>query len=185
MKRLFIAIPIKGGQQTLLSDFCDELKRAPLFRDQELRWTLKKNYHLTLKFFGACSDESILKIDQALKGIGSSIHRSSMEGNHLGAFPSIDRARLIYLAVQKSSFLSHLHNEIDRKLNANGFSSEKLPFTPHITLGRFKNSLKLSPTDLSSPIYFSQDVTEFVLYESQPSEQGSEYIPLVSYQLKV
>lgn len=181
MKRLFVAVAIKSSQAYQIEDSCQQLLNYKTFQDPSIRWTLKKDLHITLKFIASCTDEKIKDLDHTLREVSRRHVPFEIKGHSLGFFPSPDRARLFYLAIEKCVPLQLLQADTEKSLQKNGFPTEALKFVPHITLGRFKNAFDAS--ELSIPFNFSllQRVNEISLFESKPTTNRSEYIPLVQY----
>jgi 2'-5' RNA ligase len=58
----------------------------------------------------------------------------------LGAFPSNQRARVIWIGIQAPPELMELQKSIDLKTSALGYASEERNYSPHLTLGRVSKS---------------------------------------------
>ncbi len=77
---------------------------------------------------------------------------------------------------------------IGQGIESAGYKVETRPFRGHMTLGRFKTSQKnvlnfLS--DAQAPDLGKIEISEVVLFQSEPHPEGSRYIPLHRIALKV
>ncbi len=113
---------------------------APL-RESRLpvRWASEASLHLTLRFLGEVAEERVAAIDAALRACVRGVKSFAVGLGGGGAFPSLARPRVVWLAVERHPALDLLANDVERALNALGFEPELRPFAPHLTLGRAKH----------------------------------------------
>ena len=66
-----------------------------------------------------------------------------------------------------------------------GFDGEKRPFTPHLTLARFRTPVRLEEvlTGIDVPSLAPFVVASFTLYRSFPTSSGSRYEPIERFTL--
>ena len=137
--RAFIAIPLSDEIHKHLDEVSGQLSNR--LGDNVIRWVRSKNIHLTLKFLGDVPGADIVLIKQILDDAAIQIDAFEFEVGGLGAFPSNQRARVIWIGVQAPVQLLELQKSIDLKTAALGYASEERNFSPHLTLGRVsKNS---------------------------------------------
>jgi len=102
-----------------------------------VRWVRPENIHLTLKFLGEISEEQAPQIASALAQVARLRRPFRIEPEGLGAFPSPERARVLWAGVGKgSASLEELAAAVEEALFPLGFGREQRPFRAHLTLGR-------------------------------------------------
>ena len=160
---------------------------AALAREQELfrrncrdaRWTRPEGIHLTLKFLGEISDAQAGQVTQALAGVGE-FEQFPVEVKGFGFFPDARRPRVFWVGVEAPEALARLASHVEEAMEKLCFAHEQRAFNPHLTLARFKAprpqpelaALVEKQKDLSLGRF---EVSEFFLYESKLSPQGSTY----------
>jgi RNA 2',3'-cyclic 3'-phosphodiesterase len=183
MKRLFVALSIRAGEEML--DAMSFLKLR--MQREHIKWVDLRSIHLTLKFIGEVDDQLLPAIDIGLKQIHDvKPYSFSLEG--LGLFRSLADPRVIYIHVRDKDETNQLSLLINSVLCHAGIESEKKAFTPHLTLGRIKylqNKSLLEEVLFDFRNHYFQMVycAEFVLYESILSPQGPTYKALARYPL--
>jgi 2'-5' RNA ligase len=178
LPRTFLAIPIKAATLNLIESVQQQLRtNLP-----QIRWTRRDNLHLTLRFFGDISEENLEKAAKIMVSVGSLFAPFSLALTEIGAFPSTDRAHVVWIGVQ-SSVLGELYNALQKQFNAAGFPIEHRPFRPHITIGRSRQRtgriLSLPPHKVAA----SMRVDELILFESRLQLAGAEHLPRHSIRL--
>lgn len=184
--RAFIAVD-------LAPEILQELERVTADLKQRLgraqvRWVVVKNIHLTLKFLG---DVSVSNLDILQKML------QVETGKHLpfefavggaGAFPSVNRPRVIWVGVQAPAGLNSLQHGIDTEAARLGYNQEERPFSPHLTLGRVpRNATPQDTRQISAVLAGYQleslgvtQVNEVHLYRSDLQPGGAVYTKLFS-----
>jgi RNA 2',3'-cyclic 3'-phosphodiesterase len=178
MLRLFIAIdlpePIKMG----LADLCSGLPDA--------KWIKHEQMHLTLHFIGDVDESGFAAIKSALTGVAAPTFTMHLEG--VGQFPTKGKPRVLWVGVKAPPLLADLYQNILSSLTALSLPPPDHPFSPHITLARFKTP---PPTESIRP-FFAQHatfktesflITEFILFSSTLTPRGSVYRPEGIYPL--
>ena len=95
------------------------------------------NIHLTLKFLGDVPEKRLEGINAALRDVAGRHGPFRVEFRRLGAFPSLERARVIWASVgEGDAGLSSLAADVEDSLFSLGFGREKRLYKPHATLGR-------------------------------------------------
>jgi 2'-5' RNA ligase len=125
--RLFIAI-----------NFTQEICEALYGTIQKLKsnsvkgnFTRQENLHLTLAFIGDTTKVTTVK--QVMDCVNSMPIKIKLAG--LGKFPR-PGGDIYWVGVEKNEALDELHNQLVSKLIEAGFTMEKRPYKPHLTLGR-------------------------------------------------
>ena len=172
-KRLFIALNLPEEIKDELSKIINILRH----KLPGVKWVESEGLHITLHFLGNINATAETKTKEAMERLAGKFGVFEFELGGLGAFPNLDRPRVIFvecrqlvrnsaMALQKS-----LGQEIliraEIKLN-------RRPWTPHITLGRVKS--RKSPGSIHCPIPNTEfRVPTFDLMESVLRPSGAEY----------
>jgi RNA 2',3'-cyclic 3'-phosphodiesterase len=187
--RAFIAIDLSPDIHKRLKDVI--IQNQDHLKDVPVRWVPSENIHLTLKFLGEVSTTNLEMLTDILR-IEVSHHTSfeiSVGGS--GAYPSDHRPRVLWVGVEAPQDLFVLQKGIANEMEKLGYSQERRPFSPHLTLGRVgrytsKHELqRISKMLESNQIGFLgvTRVTEVCLYKSELITTGAEYKKLFKAQL--
>jgi len=180
MIRSFIAIVLPEEVKKALAGLVQELK--PIF--PKISWVKPENMHLTLKFLGNIQEQQIGQIKQVMSKSCTGISPFSLQGHALGVFPTVNRARVIWSGLSGDiTWLEKLYLNLEAGLAQIGFSKEKRPFHPHLTLGRIKIGAK--PKLILEALHQHQTfstpsftVKEIVLFKSELNPKGAKYTAL-------
>lgn len=182
--RLFVALDVPGQVREALAECSARLKKTC----PSARWVRLESVHITLKFIGEVSLETLEKIREALGSLPV-FPPILLRFAGLGFFPNARRPRVFWAGVDAGSELSALAGAIEAKLEPLGIPAEKRDFHPHLTLARFESpqgtqALVTAVETLGSPEFGSETFHEFYLYRSVLKRSGAEYSRLVSYPLQ-
>ena len=181
--RTFIAIELSDEVKEFLRSLSSRLKRTAA----DVKWTRIEGIHLTLKFLGNISPDLLPALENEVGLAFSGQKPLKMHVNGVGAFPSLAKARVIWAGLEDSAGeLAPLARRVEDLLMPLGFTREKRPFAPHLTLGRTRSNKGLADLveevrqnmDVSGP-YFVAD--QAVLFQSILKPTGAEYHPLVRF----
>ncbi len=185
MIRSFLAIEISERLQATVADYIRDLKQIP----SRIKWVSPGQTHLTLKFFGSITLDTIEKISQALSPVLSDYPQFYLTLKGLGAFPNLFRPRVIWLSLGgEIETLQGLHRTIEEFLVPLGIPKEDRPFRGHLTLGRNKDNqvnellykrLSQGGKDETAPF----EVKNLVLFRSDLKPAGPEYSKLKTFLL--
>ncbi len=177
MLRLFVAIDLPEGVKE------EVFSKKSEFDLERVRWVRKENLHLTLKFLGNVNEKALPSIKKSLQEIASQTKAFSFKLHDFGAFPTLKRARVLWIGVSDGNYeVIKLAELIDQQLSRLGFEKEKRKFHPHITLARLKIPAPLHkiPT-LDKEIEIKAE--EIILFQSILKPEGPTYIPLEKFPL--
>ena len=183
MPRLFVGIKIENQPELelLVTELQDKLK------NNAINWVPVKNFHITLKFLGEVSSDSIMSISSHLLNLNNTPDHIILKYNKPGFFGSLSSPRVIWFDFKPNSELSILQSTIDNSLAEVGFDLEKKSYSPHLTLARIK---KLKEEKIfrdlmnNNKIYNETiDIHEFHLFQSNLKKEGPEYIVLATFKL--
>lgn len=175
--RAFLAIPFADALQSALGTLQDDLRKQL----HGVRWSRKENLHLTLHFFAAVDQENLEKIKASMLSVKRCQRPFRVTVTGLGAFPSLRRARVIWLGTRPQEPLGQLYRNCRRALQAAGVKTDSRPYFPHVTIGRARRQ----PVDLAvldtrpvgEPVG-GLPVTRMILYESRLTPEGPHHNPL-------
>ncbi len=181
--RAFIAVELDPSVQAQLGDIIASLKiNAP----GKIKWSPVNNLHLTLKFLGDVNTWELSSLQQMLRNSSNQSQSFSTRLTHLGAFPTVNNPRVVWIGLSESGELIRLARLIEGGARKIGYPAEEKAFTPHLTLGRVKPEItkpeqaRLANCILSTPLpAFSPILIQSVtLFRSILNPGGAEYIPL-------
>jgi len=178
--RLFIAVDINSRSKNLIDKKLDLIKTD---LKSHFKWVNKDQWHLTLKFIGESSEVEKNKLIEALKNIEFISKNRYINFNKIDAFPDLERAKVLYLAVDEGEdFLKNLHQNLEAELKKYGFAKSDRNFIPHLTLGRSKNGPLKINDKFRDPNFINifAEIKAVTLYQSNLKPEGSEYIKLIS-----
>ena len=151
-----------------------------------IRWLPPENLHLTLRFLGETPDQELPGLRDALEAACSGQEAFDLTLQDAGAFPSADRARVLWVGVGDGlERLNALAGEVDAALERLEIEREKRPFHPHLTVGRARTGdARLGNPGSGGnvgPIPFEVGVVELV--QSRLSREGAVYSIIASFPL--
>lgn len=190
--RTFIALDIAPDIKSIIRKAIKPLQTAW----PGIRWTDDSQLHITLKFLG---DVPVNEIHQVIEAAQQAVRNREafdlvLEG--LGAFPNLDHPRTVWIGISEGlEDLQELSDRIETELMPLGFHRENRPFTPHITIGRIKqskpnrNERQAKKSVIDTPISLADDfftkesdrffgscpVDEIVVYASELFPDGPQY----------
>ena len=183
-KRLFVAIGLPREVQQKLEEMQTQLKRFA----RDAKWVKVAGIHLTLKFLGYVEPSRIQTIYETLRPIAFATSSIPIEVFGCGFFPNPQRPNVLWTGVRAKE-LAPLQQHVEDAMATLGFEKEKRPFSPHLTLARFRDPRGWLPlvqeTQKWMEVSFGAFVASgFSLYESILHRQGAEYHTVETFRLK-
>ncbi len=189
--RSFIAIELPDELKVGLSQLQDKLK---LGKQSSVKWVNLRSIHLTLKFLGNIAVDRISGITSVMEEAAQTISPFHLEVKELGAFPNLKRVQVVWVGISgEVDKLGQLQQRIESNLVRLGFTPESRPFTPHLTLARFRDRTSvdqrqrlgqlIASTKLEATYIIKVDAIN--LMRSQLTREGAIYSRLSSVGLKV
>jgi 2'-5' RNA ligase len=173
--RLVAAVPVPDPAREQSLRLLGKVREA----GWPVRWVHDEGLHMTLKFFGEVAPERLDVIAEALRFAADGADTLALELGELGAFPSRNRPRVLWVGVQAPPALEVLQDRIERGCEAIGFPPEGAPFQPHVTLGRVREGQRLPTGGLEDHADGFERVSftaqQLVLYESLLTTTGLRY----------
>lgn len=135
MIRTFIAV-------TLDSKVIEKIADASTQLNPEItgvRWVAPTNFHLTLKFLGGIDEAMVEPIEARLREQLTLFPRFTINAKGLGVFPSPKRPRVLWVGLTGDRLIA-LASRVESALQPLGFTPETRVFTPHLTIGRWRQT---------------------------------------------
>lgn len=177
--RAFVGVRIDPAVTQKIIEAETQLKRDL----SGIRWVGRENLHFTLKFLGPIEEAKIGPISKALEGALRLFPRFPILARGIGVFPDIRRARVLWVGLEGES-LAPMASGVEEALEAIGFAREKRGFSPHLTIGRWRNfsgrsEMLRNEIDNWKGYDFGQSwVEEVVFFQSILRAEGAVYDPL-------
>ena len=138
MIRSFIALDLSpeilGGLDAIMHQMSQHLPGSIV------RWTPARNIHLTLKFLGEVAENNLDGLFEIARRAAEQQPVFQLRVSGLGAFPSLNRPRVLWAGVQAPSELSALQRAIEFETARLGYPGEEREFSPHLTIGRISRN---------------------------------------------
>lgn len=173
--RAFVAIDLPEAIRAALA------QKQAAFRAvcRDCGWTRPEGIHVTLKFLGEISAERVREVTEALAALGP-FEKFSVQVRGFGFFPDARRPRVFWAGLEAPPALPQLAKRVEDCMEKLGFVGEGRPFTPHLTLARFRNprpqpQLEALMARENEPVLGQFEVSGFFLFESKLSPHGAEY----------
>jgi RNA 2',3'-cyclic 3'-phosphodiesterase len=182
MQRLFVGIELPEKVRAVV----DKAKAQLEPKLKSAKWVRRENLHLTVKFLGYRPEETVPETKAALTEAVAACRTFSVEITDFGAFPSLKRARILWLGVRPDPRLQRLYEGIDKALEGLGLEPEKRAFKPHITVARIKRPELIDLQGVEGPVGAAPlllEIKEVTLFLSRLSPKGAEYERLARIEL--
>jgi 2'-5' RNA ligase len=174
--RAFVAVDLEPQTVQRIAEAIDRLRpRIP-----GIRWLPPANFHLTLKFLGDVDEAKVAPIAAALERDLYPFSCFTINAKGLGVFPDLKRPRILWVGLVGDE-LNVLASKVERVLIPFGFAAEKRAFTPHLTVGRWRE-FKGSSKELGDEIakwsghdFGRSNVEEVILFQSVLKQEGAVY----------
>ena len=147
--------------------------------------------HLTLLFLGEIPRERVAPIVEALTPVGAVVAPFDAVLEGVGAFPSRERPRVVWVGVTEGAAeLSGLAERVRAALPNEGETERRGSFSPHLTLFRVRSgldhrrALELLSGAVPAPPTRRFHVGEFVLKESELSSRGATHRTVATIPLR-
>lgn len=181
--RAFIAIEIPPEIKRAISSRTASLQKES---GRAVRWVATENIHLTLKFLGEISSNSLDMLSQAIYSECAQVSPFQVVVETLGCFPSLRRPRIIWIGLVIPPELKRLQRQVETSVARLGYAPDDKPFSPHLTIGRVREQATaaelqnlrelLEQTTINTLGSFS--VNEVNLYKSELKPEGPVYTRL-------
>ena len=135
--RSFVAVPLPGAVQIEIAEAARALAREL----PQVKWSKKpENFHVTMKFLGAVSDDRLTTLAEALTPALAEVSPFEMDMRGFGAFPSARWGSVMFAGiVENDGRLAACAALIESVAERLGFAREARRFQGHVTVGRYKD----------------------------------------------
>jgi 2'-5' RNA ligase len=175
--RLFVGIGLPTPVAEALAESAVKLI-APA-NAAHIRWTPPANMHVTLSFLGKVHPARREVIEQTLAKIQARGLRVELSG--VGVF---ECAGVLFANVKLSAALLALAEQVVTAMETTGFARESRPYSPHVTLARTRDPLRLRSNASDDPAFHQNfHASEFRLYQSLTLSGGAQYEVLSAFPL--
>ncbi len=181
--RTFIAIDLPENVKQYLAAVSKELDRQ--MPNRAVRWVRPELMHLTLRFLG---DTAVSQIPDIKVALQTRLSESpfSLKLSQLGAFPNKNKPRVIWVGLGGDMRqLREVQAQVENALSQLDWPPDRLPFKPHLSLGRVKQPQLFKDKKWGGRIEpLSFEVTAVHLVKSELTPKGPNYTILESCQLR-
>ena len=174
--RAFLAIEIEESLKNKIKKTQQTIKNT---NSAKIKYVEDENIHLTLKFFGEINQRKQKQISSIIRKTTENYETYTMKLVKVGAFPNMNRPRVIWTGIKDNDTTINLIKELDDEFNKIGFKKEH-DYTPHITIGRVrdvynKNNLSNILKQLSKTYYGKMNIKKIHLKSSTLTPTGPIY----------
>ena len=136
--RSFIAITPPPDLRAKIATMLRRCKEAT--RDRSVSWVREENLHITLRFLGMLSRETLDALRIQLEERYSRVPAFGLRLHGIDFHPSLRRPRVLSLAVEaEGDRLAALRAETNAACDRVGLEQDPKPFRAHLTLARFRS----------------------------------------------
>jgi 2'-5' RNA ligase len=155
------------------------------FQDQRnsytgIKWVEQENLHLTLRFFGDVSEETLRLIQRVTREVAQTCAPFDASLGSSGCFPERGSPRVLWVGLEtgKEAFLS-VGAALDRAYRNAGLGGADKKLSPHITVARVKQrgTPRRLGEEIRSLTFPAEDfrISSIDVYESKLRPQGPLY----------
>lgn len=146
LNRAFLALPIPFRLDRLMG----ALQEAAAQHRCRVGFPHPDDIHLTLVFLGAITLEQSGVIRAGVEEVAHATASFTLKMGKGGVFGPAQAPRILWIGLEPSAALDHLQAALAAVAARAGIPLEKRPFSPHLTLGRFRS--RPAPAALTSMI---------------------------------
>ena len=133
--RAFIAVDVEGEK---LKHELVEFQQRLLSEGADAKLVVPENLHLTLRFLGEIEEDVIQRIAEGMKAL--SLEPFEIQFKGVGAFPSITRMNVVWVAIEKGGReLKEIAETLEPCIIDNGIPPDRKGFSPHLTVARIRS----------------------------------------------
>lgn len=169
--RLFVGIYLKVEVLEEVSRFIQLVGNQP-----NLKWTSPQNLHFTLKFLGEVAAPRLTDSKQALSQAVAQNDSFQLQLGKVGCFPAKGSPRILWIGVTVGEKqLIKLASNIETTCYGYGFPREERPFSPHLTIARYTESISNFKLETDFDFSSIMSIGGFALIQSQLYPTGPVY----------
>ena len=138
--RVFLAVSLDAQVKSALAGIVSEVRGTGAAGVALVR---PDAIHLTLKFLGDISKAQVDAVERVVTLAVSGIPELSLTLGRTGVFPSSGSPRVLWVGLEGDlDGLAGLQRSVEHATEALGFARERRRFSPHLTIGRVRNSAR-------------------------------------------
>jgi len=168
--RAFFCIELSHEIRTSIAGIAGSVRAAVQLRAS---WVREPNYHITVRFLGEIDPMATIELEGVSRSVCQRIQPFELVLGTLGAFPSTDRPRVLWLGDEAAPAFRGLSTSLDVGLRAIGFPRERKDAIAHATIARIKGR---SDPSLADAVARAQPRT--------PLRMRVEYLTLMQSELR-
>ncbi|HET7292663.1 MAG TPA: RNA 2',3'-cyclic phosphodiesterase [Vicinamibacteria bacterium] len=175
--RAFVALELDTAARERLRAAKEDLRRELA----AVRWVRPEGIHLTLRFLGQSSEQALDCLRPRLATAAARCPATEAPLRGFGLFPERGAPRVLWVGLEFGPPLRELQETCETAAVACGFPRERRPYSPHLTLGRWRDRAPrpaLPARDLGAA-----RLSQLVLYRSELRPGGAVYTPLAIFPL--
>jgi 2'-5' RNA ligase len=185
--RTFLAVPLPDAVKSTVGAVQSEFQAT----GRSLKWVAPELLHITVRFLGSVPATRIQLVEAAAALGAAKVSPFVLTLTGLGAFPNERSPRVIWAGLQDDDGLVALHTlfeHVEDAMAAQGFAREERSFSPHITLGRARDTAtsadrravgeRLAVVRDRIKVAGRFEVRELIVMRSDLSRGGPVYTPL-------
>jgi 2'-5' RNA ligase len=156
----------------------------------DLRWIKQNNIHLTVVFMGNFPEEKIQSIGESVQKVCTRTDPFNVSPGGLGFFGNRRHPRALWMGLNGNVHrMGRFRDALQKCLKPYGIKTERRPFKPHLTLGRFKKGARPWPhldqmiseyANLTAPAH---PLDALVFFKSDLTAGGAVYTKLDTWSL--
>ena len=144
-----------------------------------MKWVRPEGIHLTLRFLGPSRRDALDCLMPRLASAASRCPAAEARLTGFGLFPERGAPRVLWVGLDFAPPLFALQEATEAAAVACGFAGEKRPFSPHLTLGRWRD--RVPRPALGEVELGAARLDRLVLYSSELRPGGAVYTPLATF----
>lgn len=176
--RTFLAVDLN---ETIL-DAIEQVKLRLGETDGKIRWTDRRNLHVTLQFLGEVADETVAEICARTADAARQVEPFDVAVRGIACVPPTGRQlRMVWANVDDSSGeFGALHEIVAMEMSGMGLREENRRFKPHVTLARVKflrdvDGFRDAAEQYRNRDFGTQSVSQVTVYSSTLTPTGPVY----------
>lgn len=173
-QRIFITLPISDSFKRKIEGWKKEFWVKNPDVSNKIRWIPPENLHITLIPPFYKDEEEIKEVLEAISSIEGKIGGFELNFEKISYGPTSFKPRLVWISGKSHKSAEGLKSLLEERLK---LPHNNRPFSPHITIGRFKekNFRFFRPRRLDAPFRYTEKFEEFLLMESKTLPKGAVY----------
>ncbi len=128
----FYALELPGEVKEIVKGTMEHLQRELHFKT----WVHPQDLHITLAFLGNAPEDKLKAASERIEAAMKLWTSIDMAIDHLGIFGRSEAPRIFWAGLEESQELKEVRQDVFSACLAAGFTLEKRPFSPHITIAR-------------------------------------------------